>query len=340
VSSFLKAYLSIWNGQDNRESILVLLAHVPFESFQDAYVDYFQIAEQSIASQGLSGYEAVITLYTHLLQQQVSTAVSEAAHGVASDSKVFQDLAAHVSTLSMSLLVSIPMGQGQTLVSAVLSFYELLASCSIPHIVPIVLPSMHLVYFLTQHASSTTFSRTCGIIGSYKNAFDQHPKPVKEYYPTHVTDSLNWCLRDIYHLVWISRALVAVDNKAMGLYCDSALRSTLSSHLGGIDRDYAIGSAFGLSHHACLASLSAVAWRVMEEREIEKEGYDKSSIRYHQGPVGQRSLEVLKKKGGVSVNWDGADGYKVFALNWFADRGLAGMRNLMFTTVADLRGKV
>jgi centromere protein I len=332
--------LTTWNGRDNRDAIIALLAHVSVDAFQDAYIDYFQIVEQAAASQGPSAYEMVIALYTHLLQQQVCKANSEAAQGAPSDSKVFQDLAAHVSTLSVSLLLSLPMGQGNTLVSSILSFYELLASSSTPNIVPIILPSMYLVYLLAQHASSTTFSRTCGIIGAYKNAFDLHPKPVKEYYPTHVTDSLNWCLRDIYHLLWISRALVAVDSKAMGLYCDSALRSTLSNYLSSIDRDYAIGAAFGLSNHACLASLSAFAWRAMEEREIQKEGYDKSSIRYHQGPVGQRSLEVLKRKGGVNIDWDGANGYKVFVLNWFADRGLAGMRDLMFATVADLKGKV
>jgi centromere protein I len=77
----------------------------------------------------------------------------------------------------------------------------------------------------------------------------------------------------------------------------------------------------------------------MEEREIAREGYDKNSVRYHQGPVSGRSLEVLKRKGGVSVNWDGAAGYKVFVLNWLAERGLGGIRDLMFATVTELREK-
>jgi centromere protein I len=244
-----------------------------------------------------------------------------------------------VSTITTSLLVSLPQNEGQALVSAILSFYEMLSISSTPHVVPIILPPMHLVYLLTQHASPTTFSRVCGIIGSYKLAFDQHPKPVKDYYPTHVTDALNWCLRDIYHLLWISRALVTVDQKARGMYCDPALRSTLNDYLGGIDREYAVGAAFGLSNNACLASLAAVVWRAVEELEIGRESYDKSSIRYHQGPVSQRSLEVLKRKGGVSVDWDGANGFKVMVLNWLAERGLGGVRELMFATVTELRGK-
>jgi centromere protein I len=109
--------------------------------------------------------------------------------------------------------------------------------------------------------------------------------------------------------------------------------------LSGIDREYAIGTAFSLSNNAWLASMSATAWRTIEEREINAEGFDRNNIRYHQGPVSQRSLEVLKRKGGVSVDWDGAKGYKVFVLDWLAERGLGGIRELMFATVTELRGK-
>jgi centromere protein I len=309
VYKFLKSYLPIWTGKDNLDAILGILSHIPIVFFQD--------------------------VYTSFLQQQASEATTRSS----SDDQVFHNLTAHVSTITTSLLLSLPQNQGQPLISAILSFYELLSASSKPHIVPIILPPMHLIYLLTQHASPATFSRVCGIIGSYKLAFDQHPKPVKEYYPTHVTDALNWCLRDIYHLLWISRALVTADQKALGLHCDPALRSQLHDYLNGIDREYAIGAAFGLSNNALLASLSAAAWRVTEEREISREGYDKSSIRYHQGPVSQRSLEVLKRKGGVSVDWDGANGFKVFVLNWLAERGMSGVRDLMFATVTELRGK-
>lgn len=205
--------------------------------------------------------------------------------------------------------------------------------------IPIVLPPMHLVYLLAQSPSTTTLSRVCGIIGAYKVAFDQHPKPVKDYYPASVTDSLNFCLRDLYNLLWVSRALNVVEQKSVGLYCDPSLRSSLKDYLSGLDREYAIGSAFGLSNNAWLASTSAAAWRAMEEREIEREGYDRTGIRYHQGPVSQRSLEVLKRNGGIGVDWDGAMGYKVFVMNWLAERGLGGIRQFMFATVTDLKSK-
>lgn len=337
--NFLRAFLPLWNGRDNAESILGLLAHISIDYFENEYVDYFSPIEQALAPQGPSAYERLINFYTSLLQQQVCAATSQPARRNPVHIKVFEDLAAHVSALSNSLLLSLPAGEGQALISSILSFYELLSTSTKPHIVPIILPPMHLVYLLAQHASPTTFSRICGIIGSYKFAFDRHPRPVKEYYPNHVTDALNWCLRDIYYLIWVSRALVTADKKALGLYCDGALRATLNDYLGDIDREYAIGQAFGMSNNAWLASLSAAAWHAMEEREISREGYDKSSIRYHQGPVSQRSLEVLKRKGGVSVDWDGVDGYKMFVLDWLAEKGLGGIRELMCATVTELRGK-
>lgn len=313
---------------------------MPVGSFQAAYLNFLQPVEQALASRGPSAYEAILNLYTGLLQQWASSAKSQSAGRKPVDVTVFEELTEHVSTLSMSLLLSIPVGHCPSLISSIICFNEILASISEPHIVPITLPPTHLIYLLALHASTTTLSRTCGIIASYKRAFDAHPTPVKNYYPAAVTDSLNWCLRDMYYMLWISRGLEAVEEKTKGLYCDPTLRSALSQYLRGIDRDYSIGSAGNLSNNPWLASLSASAWRAMEDAEIEREGYDRSTIRYHPGPVSQKSLDVHRKNGGVDVDWDGPNGYKVFVMKWMAERGLAGTRDLMFTTVKDLKGKV
>ncbi|KAF2826193.1 Mis6-domain-containing protein [Ophiobolus disseminans] len=336
--AFLEVYLSIWNGRDNVEAVLGLLSRIPIDAFADAYATYFQPMEQALASsQDASAYEMLIDFYAAVLHHQVCAVASQTIQLSSARQQIFHDVAAQVSKLSTSLLVSLAPGTGHSLISSILSFYELLSTSSKPHTVPIIVPPMHLVYLLTQLASSTTFSRICGIVASYKLAFDQHPKPVKNYYPSDVTESLNMCLRDIYHLVWISRALIVAEQKAIGLYCDPELRSTLNDYLGGIDREYAIGTSFGLSNNAWLSSMSAAAWHTIEEREINREGFDRNNIQYHQGPVSPRSLEVLKKMGGVGVNWEGANGYKAFVLNWLAERGLGGIRELMFATVQELR---
>lgn len=332
--------MQIWDGEHHTDALLELLSFIPIDSFDDAYITFFKPVELVLARHGLPAYGKLVDFYTALLQRQVcSTILNESPRDTSTQTLTM--LTEHISTLVVSILLSMPSSDvDPTLLSPILSFYEQLATSSKPHFVSIILPPMYLVYLLAQQPSPAAFSRLCGIIGSYKSAFDQHPRPVKDYYPAHVTDSLNWCLRDIYNLIWVSRGLVSVDKKAVGFYCDPSLRLKLNAYLSSIEREYAIGTAFSLSNYAWMASLSAVAWRSIEEQQIKAENFDRDSIRYHQGPVSQRSLDVLKREGGVSVDWDGPQGFKVHVLNWLAHRGMSGVRDLMFATVTDLRGKV
>jgi centromere protein I len=341
VLTFLREYLQIWNGQNNVDNILGLLSYLPTEPFTDLYSAYLSAVERVLIARGISSSAKLISLYTSLLQTRISLISYESSRrrqsiSTSSERQMLRDLAAHVSTLSTSLLLSLPPDSGRAVVSSILSFYELLSASSKPHVIPIILPPMHLVYHLTQSTSSTVLSRICGIISNHKAAFDEHPKPVRDYYAADVTETLNWCLRDIYNLFWVSRGLVTTDQKAAGLYCNPSVRAALNAYLTAIEREYAIGYAFGLSHNTWLASMSAAAWRTLEEQEIQKEGYDRSSIKWHKGPVTQQSLAVLRN-GGVRVDWDGARGYKAYVLKWLAERGLGGIRDLMFATVTDLR---
>jgi centromere protein I len=338
VLAFLKEYLPMWHGRDNVDAILELLSYIRIEDFDVVYATYFRAVESVLAAHGVSAYPKLIDFYTSLLHHQIAAACSEPTNRGMLEQQAISGLAKHVSTLSTSALLSLSSTSNTDLTSSILSFFELLSSCSKPHVVSIILPPMHLVYLVAQDTSPTVLSRICGIIGSYKLAFDGHPKPVKSYYSAAVTDAFNFCLRDMYNLVWVARGFTIQDQKSEGLYCDPALRSTLNSYLSSLEHEYAIGNAFNLSNNMWLTSLSAAAWRTVEEREIEREGYDKKSIMYHQGPVSERSLEALKRKGGVSVEWEGAEGYKVLVLQWLDERGLGGIKHLMFATVMNLKG--
>lgn len=334
---FLKEYLPTWNGLDHVDAVLGLLSYHPGDSFEDCYSGYFVLIERALSTRS---YTHLVDFYTALLQHRVSALAHQRPRHqptLASPGQQFlKDLVAHFATCSTSLILSLPPDEGADLTSSILSYWELLSTSSKPHIIPIILPPMRLIYHLLQSPSADVVSRICGIIGNYKQAFDEHPRPVKHYYPSEVTDGLNWCLRDIYNNFWVARGLVVADQKSVGMYCDPALRSSLNSYLSGLDREYAIGLVFGLSYNAWLASMSSAAWHALEEREIDREGFDRGSIRWHKGPVSQQSLAVLKN-GGVNVDWEGAGGYKVFVLEWLAERGLGGLRELMFATVTDLR---
>ncbi|EMD87275.1 hypothetical protein COCHEDRAFT_1217472 [Bipolaris maydis C5] len=338
VLAFFREYLPVWNVQDNLDTILGLLSYIDIESFEEVHATYLSFVERAIAAQGISVYPKLINFYTALLQHHISTMVTNTANHGSESNQTLSRMTAHVATLFTSALVSIPAGLGSEVTSCILSFYELVSMSSKPRVVPIQLPPMHLIYLLTQDASATTFARVCGIVGAYKLAFDRHPKPVKAYYPVEATDTFNYCLRDMYNLLWVSRGLVAQDKKSQGLFCDAALRSMLHSYLKKMDREYTIETAFGLSHNAWLAALSAAAWRAMEQDFAEKNGLDPNTMVHHRGPVSEKSLEALKRKGGVSVDWDGGNGYKAWVLQWLDGRGLGGIKELMFATVMNLKG--
>jgi centromere protein I len=313
------------------------VSYIPIEVFEDAHTTYLSPIERALATHGVTAYTKLVDLYTALLQHQMALTSSGPADQKEIRQEVLSDMVEHVATLFSSALLSLLPGSSADLTSSILTFYELLSTSSRPHVIPIHLPPMHLIYMLAQDASATTVSRICGIIGSYKLAFDAHPRPVKTYYPAEVTDAFNYCLRDMYNLVWVSRGLLVQDQKSKGLYCDPILRYTLNEYLRTVDRGYNMATAFTLSYNAWLASLSAAAWRAVEKQKTEKTG-SQNITRYHDGPVTEKSLEILKNKGGVSVDWEGADGYKVMVLQWLTERGLGGIRDLMFATVINLKG--
>jgi len=340
VLAFLKEYLLLWNGQDNVDTILELLSYVPIETYDDVFSAFLSPVERALGAHGIPAFTRLFDFYTALVQHQVSIATTQENEGASVGSQAFSDLIEHVTTLSTSVLLSLPNHSSDSLLSSILTFYELLSTSSRPPTVLIHLPPMRLIYLLAQSPSSTTLSRICGVVGSYKSAFDQHPGRVRDFYSTPITDSLNFCLRDIFNLFWKKAALHAEERKSVGLYCDPALRTILQEYLSSVDREYAMGSAFGVSNNAWLASLSATAWRAMEEGEINREGYDRTAIRYHRGPVSERSLDVLRRNGGVNVDWDGLGGYKVFVLRWLEERGLGGIKDVLVVTVPKLKGKI
>lgn len=156
-----------------------------------------------------------------------------------------------------------------------------------------------------------------------------------------MVDSINCCIRDLYHLLYISRALSVAkedngNDKALGLYCSPSLRESLNTYLGSVDHEYAIQTAFSPSYNALLASMSAAAWRELEESEIVEKGYDRRVVNWHKGPVSQRSLEVLRRNGGVDVEFER---YKVYALKWIEERGCAGLKDFLFASSDALKRK-
>ncbi|KAH7117647.1 Mis6-domain-containing protein [Dendryphion nanum] len=336
VDTFLKAYVPLWDGTTATDEILGLLSYIPLQSFKDAYTSYLSPVERALAENNPRAYEKAMMLYTDILSHWINRIVTATD---ATTQRTGQDalpsLVEHVSTLSTSLLLSQPTASNTPLIHSILSFWEIMSDSFRPNLIPILLPPSQLVYLLSQTSSLTTFSRIFGIYSNYKIAFEKHPRPISNYYTFDIATSFNKCIRDLFNLAWGGRALVIEEGKAAGCLCHPSIRDALQSHLSTIDREYAIGQVFGISHSPVLAPLAAVAWQALEQSEVEKQGYDADSVNWHSGPVTSRSLDVLKVSSGVDIKWDD---YRLHILTWLAERGCEGVKQLIVTTHVRLKG--
>ena len=236
----------------------------------------------------------------------------------------------------MSLMLDLPPSSPYALAitSAILDFYEQLSVLPKPHRVPIILPPSPLIYLLTLSSSTTVFSRINGIIATYRHAFSSHPVPIHRYYSEGMTASFNSTMRDLHNLLWLSKALSIVPTKCAGLHCSPTLRRDLHEYLNDLDLEYNINVAFNMTHNPLLASFALSAWLEVEEEVIKEEAYDPEAIQRHAGPVSQNSLEKLRARGGVNIDWEW---YRVRVLRWLEDRGLGGPKAFMWAASVPLR---
>ncbi|KAF2268975.1 Mis6-domain-containing protein [Lojkania enalia] len=340
VSTFLQAYLPIWDGINDLDMILGLLSYVPLQPFEDVYATYLGPVERAVAIRNINSCAKLIVFYAEMLRHWAMLVTPQSSASVqpalnSNDQQNLGKLIDHVAKLAESILLSSAPQDCFPVESATLLFYEILSSSSKPRMVPIVIPPLHLTYMLAQSPSATTLSRLCGVFKDYKVAFEKHPRPLSAFYPASTTNVFNQCVKDIYNSIWVAKALVADKNKNMaGLYCAPPLREALGTYLQSVDGEYAISKAFLPSYNPLFASLAAAAWRTLEDTEIKEKGYDRDMVLWHKGPVSQLSLDVLGKRGGVVIGWDM---YKLRVLAWLAARGCGGIRDLMFVTAKELK---
>ncbi|KAF2202314.1 Mis6-domain-containing protein [Delitschia confertaspora ATCC 74209] len=336
VATFLKVYLPIWDGVTDDDAIIGLLSNFPFQPFSDVLSAYLEPAEMTLIRNNPRAFEKWIPMYTSLFRHWTAQVAPQADSAVtgATEQRNFIELVAHVSDLSLSIIASTPPLTNSPTVASILTFFEVVSTSSVPKVIPIILPPPQLIYSLVMSSSATILARTCGILANYKSAFDTHPTPISQYYPTAMTNRFNGYLMDTCNLIWRSRALLTADANSVGFYCSPAVREALNTYLLKMDREYGVSFAFGLSHNPLLSSLSAATWRSLEDAMIEKEGYDRHAVNRHKGPPTQRSLAVLAKEGGVDIPWKQ---YRIHVLRWLDERACGGIKNLMFATMTGLK---
>lgn len=183
--------------------------------------------------------------------------------------------------------------------------------------------TIYLLIFLSP--SLPTLSGLCSILASHKIAFETAPLAARPSITT-----FNGFLMDICNLLWRSRAFNLTDTNALGCLLPSTILPALTAYITSLSPTYALPTFFSLSNNPSLAALSIAAFRDLEDRH-------QSWIRTrHAGPVGQKTLGALAEAGGVRVDWKE---YRLCVLAWLAERGVAGVRELMGCTMKGLMGK-
>lgn len=148
-------------------------------------------------------------------------------------------------------------------------------------------------------------------------------------YPREYVNHFNGFLMDICNCLWRNRALNREDANALGCLVPSAVLPALRTYADGLG--HSLPTLFSLSNSTTLCALSIACFRDLEDAAAEAE--ERSLSTRHAGPVTQRSLTVLGNGGGLKISWGS---YRLEVLKWLGDRGVKGVRELMFNTMKHL----
>jgi len=278
----------------------------------------------------------ILKFYTSLLRQWTALLLGRTNTEKASSEVLptaFTDLILHADRLCLSTLESLPLTLDT--VSSVLSFYETVAT-AISHSptnpnIRIATPSAEVIYRLTFTTSLSTLSRLCSILSTYKTAFEACMSRAGEgnAYPREYVNHFNGFLMDICNCLWRNRALNREDTNALGCLVPPTTLPVLRTYATGLG--HSLPTLFSLSNSSALCALSIACFRDLEDAAAEAE--EGSLNTRHAGPVSQRSLTVLGNEGGLKISWGN---YRLEVLKWLEDRGVRGVRELMFNTMKHL----
>ena len=359
-SGFLRSYLHLWNGRDNRDQIFAMLEYIPLKSYSSARKDYFLPLEAAVLDGTLSSRAILLDYYTSLIHQ-LGTQIRARPFPVHSDgSNLLASVIAHAELLALSTLESPAAFENNGAEDAepatlsVIALYDVLAElfshASTNKSIRLTIPLAPTVYAIAFTPISSLISIFSAVLAKYKTSFEeslvsevlQTPGNPEPLYPTEVVGQFNGYVMDICNLVWRNRALNNEDANALGCLIPPTTVAALTQYFRSMNdiarerrRDapffYKLSSMFSLSHHAALGNFSAACVSDIEEREGSRASRELPRLRK---PVTQKALSILEKDGGVKLSWQE---YRVQMLDWLEKTGSVGIASLMRSTMKALR---
>ncbi|KAL5339703.1 Mis6-domain-containing protein [Aspergillus crustosus] len=354
--SFLKAYIPIWNGIDNRNLILDLLEYLPLGDYDTLRNGILAPLEAAFLDETASSKALLLDFYSGLIRQwgiklRIEPFTTE-------KSQPLSRIILHAELLASSILESLtdqPFNTGKSYrpgTLAVLEFYSTLADLFFyAHLngnIRLTVPLAPAVYSLVFTPVSSVIAMLNSVLASYKTSLEvsmasktlQLPTLIEALYPQHLVGQFNGYIMDICNLVWRNRALNSEDTNAFGCLIPPATIAALTQYIKEVneksrksDRDaafsYKLPAVFSISHHAALCNLSAACFSDIERGSNIRD--DQPRLRK---PVTQKALSALAADGGITMTWQD---YRVRMLDWLDDVGSVGTVNLMRTTMKALR---
>jgi centromere protein I len=350
IRAFLKSYLQIWNGKDNRDHVFRLLQFIPIQLYETLRAEFLLPLESAVLDEGLSSRTALLDFYSALIGQWGVKLRSQ--QDTTEESVDLSQVVVHAELLASSILefpVEDEDKKSKPATVSVLDFYRALSE--IFSLAPqdsrfrLTLPYAQTVYTLAFTPSVAVISGLTSILAVYKSAFEASLNSQvlqaqnAPAYSTDLVGRFNGYVMDMCNVLWRNRALNTEDPNALGCLVPATTTTALTHYVKDVseaakryDRESAfhitLASIFSLSHHAAFCNLSAACFADLEDQQISDQ---RPRLRK---PVTQKVLQALEKDGGAKITWQE---YRVHMLDWLDAIGCRGTGILMRSTMKALR---
>lgn len=208
---------------------------------------------------------------------------------------------------------------------------------SLLRVLQITMPPVPLVYTLQFSPSLATVSRLCSVLTVYKQAcavyMSNAAKKLGPAYDKQQVNTFNGFLMDICNSIWRGKAFSKSDPHSRGCMVADQVIVELESYIGSLtdsgSSDMALGALFTMSY----SPLLCLQAREHVHRREEKEDEEVELQARHAGPVTQKSLAQLARKGGLELTWQG---FRLGVLQLLEDKEWNGIPELMYSTMKNL----
>lgn len=278
----------------------------------------------------------LLDLYAGLLQHWSALLLNEEVPQHASASVAH--LVEHANQLSLTILQTSPT---EYTAHKILDFYDRISfvysQTNLLRMLQITIPPVPLVYTLQFSPSLATVSRLCSMLTVYKQAcavyMSNAAKKLGPAYDKQQVNTFNGFLMDICNSLWRAKAFAKSDAHSRGCMVADKVIVGLESYVKSLtdsgSGEMALGALFTMSYSPLLCVQAREHVRRLEEKEDEEVELQAR----HAGPVTQKSLAQLGRKGGLELTWQE---YRLGVLRTLEDNEWSGIPELMYSTMKNL----